>query len=655
MKNIIITFLVFFIGMWAVAGNVQTRIAPEEEKLVRAVETKNFSYVDEILNAEVKEDFTKKHDPSVLHLAIESRKWEVVKIVLEKIKDKRRFEEYARYKMNVPVLLARIEHKGWVGVIAWSPDGSKICTGSNDSTVQIWDVVEKKVIETIQHEDMVVAVAWSPDGGKICTGTNDSTVQIWDVKTKKVDWTFQHGIKVRSLLWSPDGSKVCSVSVDNVIKIWDLVEKELIDTIHHEGVEKVLWNQDGSRLCIENFSMKQVWDSGKRQVIAVMRAKDTIFELALSQQGSKISSIIKDAVEIWDVVKKEIIFSINTDYRAAYSVWNPDGCRILIVMYGGNLEVWDTLSKKNLQRIKCKRTPLRCIWSPDGAKIFISDYGVARIWDNVSEEVLASFDCQQEDITWSPDGRKIFWIEKGIAVNALDLIDKKCRRIECKQYMESAAWNPDGNKICIGSEDYTEVWDVGGTVLDWAVRVACSSGDIRFMTVLLAEIDKGLQGFCSDLLIDFVISKIPSLRVAIDVLEMLIGKCEKLDRLCSKSLLLDLKRVQNSIKASNQEGYVKIENLYTKLIEKGNYNGLEGFCSIDFVISKIPSLGEAIDVLEMLINKCEKLDRLCSRTVLLDLKRIQDTIKGSNPEGYTKIENLYAELIKKGSGWIYLG
>lgn len=47
--------------------------------------------------------------------------------------------------------------------VAWSPDGTKIAAGGNQS-VYIWDVQSQSIIETIPTEDVVRDVFWSPDG-----------------------------------------------------------------------------------------------------------------------------------------------------------------------------------------------------------------------------------------------------------------------------------------------------------------------------------------------------------------------------------------------------------------------------------------------------------------------------------------------------------
>ena len=65
--------------------------------------------------------------------------------------------------------------------VAWSPDGTRLATGSDDETVRIWDPATGQTTATLTgHTDWVTAVAWSPDGTCLATASDDKTVRIWD-------------------------------------------------------------------------------------------------------------------------------------------------------------------------------------------------------------------------------------------------------------------------------------------------------------------------------------------------------------------------------------------------------------------------------------------------------------------------------------------
>ncbi|RMH21058.1 MAG: hypothetical protein D6698_03215, partial [Gammaproteobacteria bacterium] len=68
--------------------------------------------------------------------------------------------------------------------VAWSPDGSKVATASDDYTAKIWDAATGTELATLSgHTDAVFSVAWSPDGSKVATASRDNTAKIWDAAT----------------------------------------------------------------------------------------------------------------------------------------------------------------------------------------------------------------------------------------------------------------------------------------------------------------------------------------------------------------------------------------------------------------------------------------------------------------------------------------
>ena len=85
---------------------------------------------------------------------------------------------------------------------------------SDDKTVRIWDSESGKLISGPfeGHTDYVRSVAFSPDGTRIVSGSDDKTVRIWDAESGKlVAGPFKgHSSWVCSVAFSPDGTRVAS-------------------------------------------------------------------------------------------------------------------------------------------------------------------------------------------------------------------------------------------------------------------------------------------------------------------------------------------------------------------------------------------------------------------------------------------------------------
>jgi WD40 repeat protein len=72
-------------------------------------------------------------------------------------------------------------HSDRVIFVAFSPNGTRIVSGSRDATVWIWDAttggeVTKIKMEGCRHS--VTSVAFSPDGARVVSGSADKTVRI---------------------------------------------------------------------------------------------------------------------------------------------------------------------------------------------------------------------------------------------------------------------------------------------------------------------------------------------------------------------------------------------------------------------------------------------------------------------------------------------
>src|SRR5260221_81451 len=110
-------------------------------------------------------------------------------------------------------------HSADVMGVAWSPDGKRLASASNDGTVQVWDAADGGHVYTYRgHADHVNAVPWSPDGKRLASGSDDDTVQVWDAADGGHVYTYRgHADAVWGVAWSPDGTRIVSGSgnIDN--------------------------------------------------------------------------------------------------------------------------------------------------------------------------------------------------------------------------------------------------------------------------------------------------------------------------------------------------------------------------------------------------------------------------------------------------------
>ena len=68
--------------------------------------------------------------------------------------------------------------------VAFSPDGRRLASASDDGTVRLWDPATGAELAALTgHTGQVTAVAFSPDGRRLASAGWDGTVRLWDPAT----------------------------------------------------------------------------------------------------------------------------------------------------------------------------------------------------------------------------------------------------------------------------------------------------------------------------------------------------------------------------------------------------------------------------------------------------------------------------------------
>jgi tetratricopeptide (TPR) repeat protein len=204
----------------------------------------------------------------------------------------------------------QVRHDNLVRAVAFSPDGTRLATGSADKTARIWDTTTGSEVLTIKVKgflNAVYAVAFHPDGTRLATGNWDETVRIWDTTTG----TLLPTIKVKSFLnavyavaFHPDGTRLATGSADKTARLWDAATgREQLQVRHDEWVNAVGFSPDGTRLATASEdTTARIWDAFTGKELLQVRHDKDVRGVAFSPDGTRLATASKDnTARIWRV------------------------------------------------------------------------------------------------------------------------------------------------------------------------------------------------------------------------------------------------------------------------------------------------------------------------------------------------------------------
>lgn len=150
-----------------------------------------------------------------------------------------------------------LKHVGRVSEAHFSADGTKIASGSWDSTIQargamVWDVATGKAIAgPLLLRDGVLSVALSPKADQLVATGEDTFGYLWDVPTgQRRGMALQHLSDIRKVIYSPNGILIATASSDTSARVWEASTGEAITPPlwHHQRVNWVGFNPASTRL-----------------------------------------------------------------------------------------------------------------------------------------------------------------------------------------------------------------------------------------------------------------------------------------------------------------------------------------------------------------------------------------------------------------------
>ncbi len=377
----------------------------------------------------------------------------------------------AIYKSR-PKLVVPIGHTGSVYDASFSPDGSRVVTASNDSTVRIWESRTGRELVSLQGlaGESFASSEYSPDG-KFILATSFDTVILWETATlQRVRST--HVNKLASASYSSDGTRILAACGDNTIRVFDAsTGKQILDFSPRRGagVSSATFSPNGQRILGQVDGRGAVVFDARTGRELVSLSDSEYQTAAFSPDGQRIVvGSTGGYISVFDTDTGVRFFEWEGSGQVAPLAFSPNGRSLVTTQKReGSATVWDSVTGQQLFELLGHRdTVYSASYSRDGKLILTSSADMtARVWDSGTGKELAKLGGGGKglnDARFSSNGKRLVCASADKTARVWDLERgiESLRLHGHEGVVTSASFSPQGSNLLTSGRDYSaRIWD----------------------------------------------------------------------------------------------------------------------------------------------------------------------------------------------------
>lgn len=289
------------------------------------------------------------------------------------------------------------QHSDEVWFCRFSPDGTKLATGSKDNTLIIWDVdpdtCEVHLRNTFEdHMSGVSYVAWSPDSNFIIAcGTEDSSeVWIWNVELKTLAMKLSNTPEdsLITAAWHANSQRFVTAGTrghfyqcdlyGSVVSQWEGVRVQCVACL----------NDNKTVLAADTQFRIRGYTNEDKNGFDILKEEHPIMSFTLNDTGRlALLNVATQGVHLWDLKDRCLVRKFQGVTQGYYTIHSCFGGLNQDFVASGSedhkVHIWHVQQEKPILILEGHTRTVNCVhWNPvlPGMLASVSDDFTVRIW-----------------------------------------------------------------------------------------------------------------------------------------------------------------------------------------------------------------------------------------------------------------------------------